>query len=212
MNDELRNIIIGIGETSTGHSIQTVLRHLRKSKNASRETEKSQLFSKTDEVEYLNDFANKIQFWYNEINEKTYIGEGAEQKVYLGENGLFVIKINDSIFYETWNDYFISLLVHNYLFPSTAYQLLGFAENIDKTVFSSVVKQPFIESTSPTDLSLLKLFLEKNGFQNKKNNDYFNNELSIILEDLHDENVLTNQGVFFIIDSAIYLMDSFEIE
>ena len=89
---------------------------------------------------------------------------------------------------------------------------MGFAENIDKTVFCSVVKQPFIESTSPTDLSLLKLFLEKNGFQNKKNNDYFNNELSIILEDLHDENVLTNQGVFFIIDSAIYLMDSFEIE
>jgi Serine/Threonine/Tyrosine Kinase found in polyvalent proteins len=57
----------------------------------------------------------------------------------------------------------------------------------------------------------LKLFLEKNGFQHKKNNDYFNSELGIILEDLHDENVLTNQDVFFIIDSAIYLMDSSEI-
>ena len=89
---------------------------------------------------------------------------------------------------------------------------MGFFENTTKTDFYSVVKQPFIESTSSTDLSLLKLFLEKNGFQHKKNNDYFNPELGIILEDLHDENVLTNQGIFFIIDSAIYLMDSFEIE
>jgi Serine/Threonine/Tyrosine Kinase found in polyvalent proteins len=212
MNDELRNIIIGISETSTGHSIQTVLRFLRESKTTSRETEKSEFFTKTDEVELLKDFADRNQFWYHEIKEDTYIGEGAEQKVYLEENGLFVIKTNDSIFYETWKDYFISLLIHNYLFPTTAYQLLGFFENTDKTTFYSVVKQPFIESTSPTDLSLLKLFLEKNGFQYKKNNDYFNPELGIILEDLHDENVLTNQGVFFIIDSAIYLMDSLEIE
>jgi hypothetical protein len=56
MNNELRNIIIGISETSTGHSIQAVLRFLRKSKTASRETEKSKLFSKTDEVEIAERF------------------------------------------------------------------------------------------------------------------------------------------------------------
>jgi len=211
MNDELRNIILGISETSTGHSIQTVLCFLRKSETTSREIEKSEFFSKTNEVKWLREYANNNQFWHNEIKEDTYIGEGAEQKVYLEENGLFVIKTNDSIFYETWNDYFVSLLIHNYLFPTTAYQLLGFFENMNKTEFYSVVKQPFIESTSPTDLPLLKLFLEKNGFQHKKNNDYFNPELGIILEDLHDENVLTNQTVFFIIDSAIYLMNSFQI-
>ena len=211
MHDELRNIILGIGKASTGHSIQTVLSFLRKSKTTSREIEKSEFFSKKDEIKLLIEFANNNQFWHNEINQNTYIGEGAEQKVYLEDNGVFVIKTNDSIFYETWNDYFISLLIHNYLFPTTAYQLLGFFENMDKTEFYSVVRQPFIESTSPTDLSLLKLFLEKNGFQHKKNNDYFNPELSIILEDLHDENVLTNQGVFFIIDSAIYLINSLEI-
>ncbi|AYQ34780.1 hypothetical protein [Runella sp. SP2] len=37
-------------------------------------------------------------------------------------------------------------------------------------------------------------------------NDFFHPELGIILEDLHDENVLTNQGLFFFIDSAIYLI------
>jgi Serine/Threonine/Tyrosine Kinase found in polyvalent proteins len=43
------------------------------------------------------------------------------------------------------------------------------------------------------------------GFNHKKNNDYFHTELGIILEDLHDENVLTNKGEFFFIDNAIYL-------
>lgn len=211
MNNELRNIILGISKNSAGHSIQTVLDFLRKGKTTSREIEKSEFFSKTSEIKLLREFANNNQFWHTEIKQDTYIGEGAEQKVYLEESGRFVIKTNDSIFYITWNDYFTNLLIHNYLFPTTAYQLLGFFENRDKTEFYSVVKQPFIESTSPTDLSLLKLFLKKNGFQHKKNNDYFNPELGIILEDLHDENVLTNQGVFFIIDSAIYLMDTFEI-
>jgi hypothetical protein len=78
MSNELRNIIIGISETSTGHSIQKVLRFLRESKATGRKTEKSKLFSKTDEVKFLKDFANKNKFWFSEINENVYIGEGAE--------------------------------------------------------------------------------------------------------------------------------------
>lgn len=54
-------------------------------------------------------------------------------------------------------------------------------------------------------MQLLKGFLEANGFTLKKNNDYYNQELGIILEDLHDENVLIHCGIPFFIDSAIYL-------
>ena len=32
--------------------------------------------------------------------------------------------------------------------------------------------------------------------------------MGIILEDLHDENVLTNQGALFFIDTIFYLMPS----
>lgn len=67
MNDELRNIIIGISETSTRDSIQTVLSFLRKSKNASREIEKSELFSKTDEVEFLRDFAGSSDIFCSKV-------------------------------------------------------------------------------------------------------------------------------------------------
>ena len=61
----------------------------------------------------------------------------------------------------------------------------------------AVVKQPFIEITESTNLPSVKEFLNQNGFEIKKNNDYFNNNIGIILEGLHDENVLTNNGVLF---------------
>ena len=51
--------------------------------------------------------------------------------------------------------------------------------------------------------------MNQNGFELKKNNDYFNNKIGIILEDLHDENVLTNNGVLFFIDTVFYIKDSF---
>ena len=97
------------------------------------------------------------------------------------------------------------MLIHNYLFPITSYQFVGFLQN-DDGLFA-VVKQTFVASTEATDLQLFRKFLEQNSFIHKKNNDYFSPELGIILEDLHDENVLTNQGVFFVIDSAIYLLE-----
>ena len=48
-----------------------------------------------------------------------------------------------------------------------------------------------------------------NGFNNTRNNDYFNPELGIILEDLHDENVLTENGILQFIDTVFYLTDDF---
>lgn len=48
-----------------------------------------------------------------------------------------------------------------------------------------------------------------NGFENNRNNDYRNNELGIILEDLHDENVLTKNDVLYFIDTVFFLTDTF---
>ena len=201
---ELRNIIEGLGESPKGNFIQTILFYLRESKTTGGTSEKPELISKKGEVENLIIFANQNQCWYPYIDEEKYIGEGSEQKVFLNDDGESVIKINDTIFYETWKDYFVNLLIHNFLFPTTAYELLGFYQKLG--ILYAVVKQPFIESTELTDLTKLRLFLENNGFEHKKNNDYFNAYLGIILEDLHDENVLTNQSVFFFIDTVIYLI------
>jgi len=134
------------------------------------------------------------------------VSEGAEQKVYL--NGPdHVLKLNDAIYFETWRDYLHNLLLHNHFFPDTAYELIGFTD-IDHVLFA-VVRQSFVISTSPTDLTKVCGFLEANGFRNTRNNDYFHAESGVILEDLHDENVLTQNGVLYFIDTVFYLTGGF---
>lgn len=39
----------------------------------------------------------------------------------------------------------------------------------------------------------------------QKNHDYYHPELGIILEDLHDENVLTQNGILYFIDTVFYI-------
>ncbi len=114
-----------------------------------------------------------------------------------------VIKLNDAIYYASWEDYFFNLLLHNYFFADTAYRFLGFY--LQNTTLYAVVSQSFVQADTPTELSFVKEFLENNGFINTKNNDYYHPYLGIILEDLHDENVLTNQGILYFIDTVFYL-------
>lgn len=73
----------------------------------------------------------------------------------------------------------------------------------------AVVVQEFIRSDQNTVLENVKKFLLENGFLNKKNNDYYHPELGIILEDLHDENVLTFENNLYFIDTVFYLTEQF---
>ena len=58
----------------------------------------------------------------------------------LKENTLYteISGLNDAIYYLSWVDYFVNLLLHNYFFPDTAYKLLGFFEN-DNIVYAVVI-------------------------------------------------------------------------
>jgi hypothetical protein len=103
-----------------------------------------------------------------------------------------------------------SLLIHNFLFPETGYTLIGF--RFERHNIKAAVRQPFIEITEPTDPNLVKEFLLANGFKWKKNNDYFHPTAGIILEDLHEENVLTKNGILFFIGTIFYLTPSFYSE
>lgn len=119
----------------------------------------------------------------------------------------FVLKLNDSIYYTSWKDYFYNLLLHNYFFQDTAYELIGFVK--EENVLYSVVQQSYVVITDNTDLNQVKMFLTQNGFENNRNNDYYNSELGIILEDLHDENVLTKDDILYFIDTVFYLKEDF---
>lgn len=67
------------------------------------------------------------------------------------------------------------------------------------------MEQKFVESDSGKELENVKQFLTSNGFVNTRNNDYFNCELGIILEDLHNENVLTLQENLFFINTLFFI-------
>ena len=209
LKNELQNIISGTGKNSTRNLIKAAAYHLGKSKTTGRNPQEIEL-SKDQETAQLTGWIEESGLWFKEIDESRYIARGAEQRVYLDKDPRYVIKLNDSIFYAYWIDYFHSLLIHNFLFPQTAYELIGFYA--ETNLLHAVVKQLFIEITEPTDPVAIKEFLSVNGFEVKRNNDYFNPTLGIILEDLHDENVLTNKGALFFIDTIFYLKPSFFTE
>ena len=203
---ELQNIISGNGQVRHGKIIQTIASYLRGKKKAVSNLEETK-FSKVEETKILIGYLEQTTFWYSNELDSKYIGEGAEQKIYEFSDPDFVIKLNDGVFYEFWVDYLNSLLLHNYFFPHLAYELLGF--RLSQDILYAVVKQPFVKATESTNLANVKEFLSVNGFVNKKNNDYFHPQLGIILEDLHDENVLTSEGVLQFIDTVFFLTVKF---
>jgi hypothetical protein len=205
MKYELQLIISGKSQVEYGAIIQAAASYLKRSQGTSSLVKENKYFKK-QETDRLIQYVEENALWFSDVNLENYVSEGAEQKVYL-KDGKTVIKLNDSIFYNSWIDYFNNLLLNNYFFPDTAYQLLGFYK--DYEVLYAVVQQPFVKATEKTDLTIVKKFMLNNGFNNTRNNDYFNPELGIILEDLHDENVLTENGILQFIDTVFYLTEDF---
>lgn len=206
MKNELRNVLSGKSKVRFGETIQAISGYVRKSTETSPAAKDTKLFRKQEE-EVLAIFISENNLWLNDIDFSKYVSEGAEQRVYL-KDSQYVIKLNDAIYYTSWIDYFYNLLLHNYFFSDTAYELLGFTKD-ENNVLYAVVQQSFVTITTITDLEQVKKFLTQNGFSNSRNNDYFNPELGVILEDLHDENVLTSNEILFFIDTVFYLTDNF---
>ena len=205
IKDELHNVFSGTYEVRFGTTIQTITSYLENCARTSAMVKGTKYF-KEEEKEKLELFISQNNLWLNTVDFSQYVSEGAEQKVYLTDSE-HVLKLNDSIYYTSWIDYFHNLLLHNYFFADTAYELIGFTKN--DNVLYAIVKQAFVSITDKTDLSLVKEFLIQNGFENTRNNDYYNIELGIILEDLHDENVLTKNETLYFIDTVFYITDAF---
>ncbi len=202
IKNELQNILQGKSQVSYGKPIQTVASYLRRSQETSAVVKGSKHFRQQETKELIK-FINENHLWNCDIDFHSFITEGAEQRVYIQDEKT-VLKLNDAIYYESWLDYFENLLLNNYFFPDTAYNLIGFYK-ADNEILYALVEQLFVKATNHTDLNQVKLFLENNGFRNTKNHDYYNPELGIILEDLHDENVLTANGILYFIDTVFYL-------
>ena|SRR5579859_609700 len=163
----------------------------------------SQLLVKKEQAEFLKRLASTKNWWTPDLpNETSFLTRGGEAQIYLAPDHRNVIKINDAVYYATWLEFFNSLVIHNLLFEETAYTFLGFTEKDDSLL--AVLRQPFIASDAPVDLDDVKKLLAFNGFENTRRNDYFNKELGLILEDMHDENIIVNSNTLFFIDTVFY--------
>ena len=202
---ELHNVLSGKSQVRFGTTIQTIASYLNNGTPSGSTTENTKHF-KEQEEQRLEDYIFNNDLWLDDIDFSQYVSEGAEQKVYLKGTD-HVLKLNDSIYYSSWKDYFYNLLLHNYFFADTAYELLGFTKS--DNILYAVIQQAYVSITGHTDLEQVKAFMILNGFENNRNNDYRNNELGIILEDLHDENVLTKNDVLYFIDTVFFLTDTF---
>ena len=200
----IQDVISGKSKVSHGEAINSASSYLRGSESPSSHIKGSKLHRK-EEAERLKSYIADNNLWFSVEHLKNYLDEGAEQQVYLIDEK-HVIKTNDSIFYSSWQDYLHSLLLHNYFFPDTAYELIGFTEK--DNVLLAVVKQRYVKKKGNTDLEHVKKFMAENGFKNTKDNDYYNPELGLILEDLHDENVLTKDGILYFVDTVFYISDN----
>ncbi len=208
LKKEIQHVISGKSQVRFGAAIQTVAGYLSTSTKSGTSVKNAKSL-KQQETKRLETFAAKHNLWITDIDFTQYVSEGAEQRVYLKDTN-HVLKLNDSIYYNSWVDYFHNLLLHNFFFEDTAYKLRGFAK--EDQVLYAVVEQAYVSMTDKTDLGQLKKFLHENGFMNTRNNDYFNHDLQVILEDLHDENVLTRNNVLYFIDTVFYLTDEFWID
>ena len=134
--------------------------------------------------------------------ESRYLTRGGEAKIYLDTDNRHVIKLNSGIYYATWLEFFNSMLLHNLIFTNTPYELIGFLQGEDDLY--AVVKQIFVTASDQAELNDIKKFLEFHEFENTRRNDYVNKKMGLILEDMHDENVIVNSDTLFFIDSVFY--------
>ncbi len=211
-NDEIRkklqNIISGaVLEGQQDHC--TAIRNLLCQSFTTGPTVKAEFESrailKKEQASFLKSYAQNQGCWLNEIPPGCrYLTRGGESQVYLAADNRHVVKLNDGVYYATWTEYLNSLIIHNLLFPSTAYSLIGFLHQHDS--LHIVLQQPFIEGKQ-VELEDIRELLTYNGFINIKRQDYYYQEFGLLLEDMHDENVIVSNDVLFFIDTVFYIIE-----
>lgn len=195
------NVIEGSEDTCT--AIRNLLcRSFATSTTVKKEFE-SQSVVKEEQKKFLENYCDSHNLWITDLpGDDRYLTRGGEARVYLDVGNKNVIKLNDAVYYATWLEFFNSIILHNLIFANASYQLLGFAKEND--VLHAVLKQPFIKAEAQIELGDIEKFLSFNEFYNYKRNDYVQKELGLILEDMHDENVLVSSDTLFFIDTVFY--------
>lgn len=166
IRNKLENIVNGIVIEEQGDSCTTIRNILCSSFSTSTTVKKDfegKSVIKEKQVEFLKQLSNKYNWWIQKFASKWPVsGRRWRGKSIFTLEQQKCYKLNDGVYYATWLEFFNSIVIHNLLFPATAYTFLGFTE--DGNILKVALKQSFIESDMTADLGAIKQLLSFNGF------------------------------------------------
>ena len=120
------------------------------------------------------------------------IAQGAEAKVYYREGDTSVVKERASI-YSTTQKALDAIVLHNYLFPETAMNVVGFTRDSDG-LFRIILTQPYVNCLRLAAKMEIDDMVAAKGFRDNWNGqgvNYISDRLA--LEDMHPANVFINR-------------------
>lgn len=132
---------------------------------------------------------------------------GCEHDVWPTEDGRRFMKRTQGLLHANWREYVRRLEMSNQLFPATPFRLEGFG-NDPEGHFCTYVSQPAVYPvTRGVPPRVVAGFMIELSFRRVRQWDFRNEELGLLVEDLHDQNVLYGpEENLFVIDPIIYLM------
>ncbi len=158
----------------------------------------------------LKRFAKENGYWIEDLFSRYGKFEelGAESMIFFRGEDNKVTKITADIVQGTPQKLLDKIIIHNTLFPATAYKVLGFGNYRDDT-FQVVLEQPLIKAAEQITAEETDSFMEKLGFVPteeiyNEQKTYTNGDVTV--KDLHAGNILKDvNGVINVIDPIVYL-------
>lgn len=131
---------------------------------------------------------------------------GCEHDVWPTQDGARFMKRTQGLLHADWREYLRRLELSNQLFPAASFKLEGFG-NDPEGRFCAYVSQPAVYPvTRGVASEEVCEFMTALGFSRIRAWDYLHAEHGLLVEDLHDQNVLFGpEGGLYVIDPVIYL-------
>ena len=128
--------------------------------------------------------------------------EGGEHQVYQKDGWFF--KRNNMAYHSNYLEYLHRMVLHNYLFAETAVQFEGLMWYDD--TLQPVIRQKALLGVRGATRAEVTVEMHLRGFSRRAADNYYSLALGLLVEDLHDENVLVDaDGDLLIFDPVIYI-------
>lgn len=178
---------------------ETIVSYARASLDTGRDAGKSKATVpnwQIDETQekFVEQWAQAAGFWFEDSEQQIIesfgpkIAQGAEAKVYYQSGEPCVIKERTSI-YSTLQKAFDAIALHNYFFPESPMQVIGFSRDAEG-LFRTILTQPYIQCERLAAKEEIYEYVTSKGL--RLNEDGFKESFVSdrhILEDMHPANV-----------------------